>query len=292
MADSTTAPRLNLPTSTPPTDSSPTSSTTSPARGAEMRNFLQARLQKNRAPPLVHSWDFYHDRQDRTRASNLSSIPSTNGTSTAGEPAGASRPDDYESRLEHLAVIDDVRKFWNVFNNFDTSRLALRDSIHLFHQHVRPIWEDPRNIHGGSWTFRVPKSLAPAFWQEVCLLAIGEKLQAAVEAGQEGRQTFRDDVCGVSLGVRFNSCLVQVWNRDGGHEEGIRRVLETVVEGLSEELRPREGSYYYKKHSEHAGFAAPAASDSKRDGTGSRPNSAGKGEAAGASIDAVLSENT
>ena len=39
--------------------------TTTPARGAEMRNFLQSRLQKNRAPPLVHSWDFWHDRQDR-----------------------------------------------------------------------------------------------------------------------------------------------------------------------------------------------------------------------------------
>lgn len=84
-------------------------------------------------------------------------------------------------------------------------------------------------------------------------MAIGEQLQQAVE--EPGRERFQDDVCGVSLGVRFNSVLVQVWNRDGGHEEGIRRVLETVLAGLAEELRPREGGYYYKRHREHAGFS-------------------------------------
>jgi hypothetical protein len=83
-----------------------------------MRNFLQARLQKNRAPPLVHSWDFYHDRQDRTRSTNLSNVGS--GTGASDGASNGDSTDPYESRLEHLAVIDDVRKFWNVFNNFDT----------------------------------------------------------------------------------------------------------------------------------------------------------------------------
>lgn len=213
--------------------------TTSPARGQEMRNFLQARLlQKNRAPPLVHSWDFWHDRQDR-----LVPKPTGNGTSGA---AG-----NYEDRLEVLATIDDVRKFWNVFNNFDLSRLLLRDSIHLFHKDIKPVWEDPRNTRGGSWTFRVPKAQALDFWKEVCMMAVGETLQRAVESE---RTTFRDDICGVSLAVRFNSMLIQVWNRDGEHEEGIGRILAAVLEGLSENLRPKNGTFYYKKHSEHAGF--------------------------------------
>ncbi|KAK4554405.1 hypothetical protein LTR86_008613 [Recurvomyces mirabilis] len=293
MADqsSTNAPHLHLP-STSPTASDNASSTTSPARGAEMRNFLQARLQKNRAPPLVHSWDFYHDRQDRTKATNLSNVSQT---TTSDDPSsstnGNGKPDedDYSTRLEHLAIIDDVRKFWNVFNNFDTTRLVLRDSIHLFHHHIRPIWEDPRNLSGGSWTFRVPKSLAPAFWQEICLLAIGEQLQTAVE--EEGRKEFRDDICGVSLGVRFNSCLVQIWNRDGGHEEGIQRVLGVVMEALSEDLKPREGSFYYKRHSEHAGYAVPEVNG--KDGKGSSSSSSSSRRPAtstGASIDAVLAE--
>lgn len=211
-----------------------------------MLNFLQARLnQKNRAPPLVHSWDFWHDRQDRAPTTTSSTNP---------DPATS-----YEDRLEPLASISDVRQFWNVFNNFDISQLKLRDSIHLFHKGVKPVWEDPRNARGGSWTFRVPKANAAEFWKEICMMAIGEQLQEAVE--DPSRKTFRDDICGISLGVRFNSMLVQIWNRDAEHQEGIDRILATVIDGLSLEFKPKEGSYYYKKHNEHAGFGntVPAA---------------------------------
>ncbi len=239
--------------------------TASPARGAEMRNFLQARLQKNRAPPLVHSWDFWHDRQDRSHA------PQMNG-SNSNEADGS-----YEDRLEVLANVDDVRKFWNVFNNFDISRLPLRDSVHLFHKGVKPVWEDPRNSRGGAWTFRVPKTQAVEFWRDVCMMAIGEQLQNAVESE---RTTFRDDICGITLGVRFNSMLVQIWNRDGEHQEGVDGILRTVLENLSTELKPREGSYYYKKHSEHAGFSASPAGAEKD----SRPPSATSANNQGSSM--------
>lgn len=221
--------------------------TTSPARGREMLTFLNSRLnQKNRAPPLVHSWDFWHDRQERS--ANLSSE----------KPSDDSTPSSYEDRLEPLAQISDVKQFWSVFNNFDITQLKLRDSVHLFHKGVKPVWEDPRNAKGGSWTFRVPKQQAADFWKEVCMMAIGEQLQEAVE--EPDRTTFRDDICGVSLGVRFNSMLVQIWNRDGDHEAGIQRISEKVLEGISAELQPKEGSFYYKKHSEHAGFGVDAAS--------------------------------
>ena len=259
-----------------------TTNTTSPARGAEMRNFLQARLQKNRAPPLVHSWDFWHDRQDRSHSNN--SAPA-NGDSS-----------NYEDRLEVLANVDDVRKFWNVFNNFDIAHLQLRDSVHLFHKGIKPVWEDSRNARGGSWTFRVPKAQAVEFWKEICMMAIGEQLQAAVESE---RTTFRDDVCGITLGVRFNSMLIQIWNRDGEHKEGTERILSTVLENLSPELKPREGSFYYKKHSEHAGFTGSLNSTT----SSSRPASSGSssttmpvagvgGEPAMQSLNAVVDEGT
>ena len=246
--------------------------TTSPARGAEMRNFLQARLQKNRAPPLVHSWDFWHDRQDRSQQ----------------QSNGASGEATYEDRLEVLANVDDVRKFWNVFNNFDISRLQLRDSIHLFHKGVKPVWEDPRNARGGSWTFRVPKAQASDFWKEVCMMAIGEQLQSCVETN---RTTFRDDICGISLGVRFNSMLIQIWNRDGEHQEGVEKISNLVLENLSAEIKPREGSYYYKKHSEHAGFtgsAVAASQASSADEASSQPG----GDQGMQSLNAILGQGT
>jgi hypothetical protein len=34
--------------------------------------------------------------------------------------------------------------------------------------------------------------------------------------------------------------------------------LATVLEELPEELKPKPDNYFYKKHSDHAGFKAPA----------------------------------
>lgn len=252
--------------------------TSSPARGAEMRDFLQSRLQKkNRAPPLVCTWDFWHDRQDRAPQPQQPQPTADNFLGVPPPPPTDLDPATYETRLVHLAQVSDVKAFWNVFNNFDVLQLPLRDSIHLFHRGVKPIWEDPRNSRGGCWTFRVPKAVASEFWKEVCMMAIGEQLQSAVESD---RTTFRDDICGISLAVRFNSLLVQIWNRDAAHEEGIERIKETVLNGVSDGLRPRDGSYYYKKHAEHSAFAGKA-KEGVRPGTaqtastnGSRPGTA------------------
>jgi hypothetical protein len=49
--------------------------------------------------------------------------------------------------------------------------------------------------------------------------------------------------------------LIQVWNRDGDHEAGKQRILETVLREVPDELIPKRAElYYYKKHSSHAGF--------------------------------------
>jgi hypothetical protein len=59
----------------------------------------------------------------------------------------------------------------------------MRESIYLFKQGFQPVWEDRRNINGGSWTFRVPKANGPDFWTRVQLMAIGEKLQGCLDLG-------------------------------------------------------------------------------------------------------------
>ena len=57
----------------------------------------------------------------------------------------------------------------------------MRESIYLFKAGFKPIWEDRRNVDGGSWTFRVPKTNGPDVWTRVQVLAIGEKLQGVLD---------------------------------------------------------------------------------------------------------------
>lgn len=143
-----------------------------PTRG-QMRMNLLGRL---RPPPFVHQWEFWHDRQDRETSKQEQKSPTLEQDSA----------NPYESRLRHLASISDVRSFWELFNNFPLSSLPLRDTVHLFKYGVKPVWEDPRNERGGQWTFRVPTAVAGEFWKDICLMAVGEKLQEAVSSARTG----------------------------------------------------------------------------------------------------------
>jgi Eukaryotic initiation factor 4E len=67
-----------------------------------------------------------------------------------------------------------------------------------------------------------------------------------------------DQLCGVGLSVRFNSHLISVWHRDASQQKSIDAILATVLEELPAELKPKPDNYFYKKHSDHVGFKAPA----------------------------------
>jgi Eukaryotic initiation factor 4E len=145
--------------------------TSSPARGRAMVETLSQKFRL----PLQHTWVFWHDRQE------------PKSRSSTAKPEG-----NYAERLTQLHAISDVRQFWEVFNNFDVATLPMRDSVHLFKSGVKPLWEDPRNERGGAWTFRVPKDKVREFWQEVCMMAVGEKLQDAVATNRLSKFLFQD----------------------------------------------------------------------------------------------------
>jgi hypothetical protein len=91
----------------------------------------------------------------------------------------------YTATLEQLgSQIESVQDFWRYNNNTPVDQIKMRESIYLFKQGFQPVWEDRRNINGGSWTFRVPKVNGPDFWTRVQLMAIGEKLQSCLDVGK------------------------------------------------------------------------------------------------------------
>ena len=46
-----------------------------------------------------------------------------------------------------------------------------------------------------------------------------------------------------------------IWNRDGTAQASIDGIRDVVLKNLSPDIRPKENSYYYKQHSDHAGFS-------------------------------------
>jgi hypothetical protein len=158
---------------------SPMSSVSSPAeqRNDAKHNFLKAM----RPLPTQHYWNVWFDRQQgKDQAQSQQQQQQQQQTGNSGSNNGG----DYHAQLDQLgAPIESVQDFWRYNNNTPVDQIKMRESIYLFKAGFKPIWEDRRNVLGGSWTFRVPKSSGPDVWTRVQLLAIGEKLQSVLEEG-------------------------------------------------------------------------------------------------------------
>ena len=161
--------RLRLIRGEPPNMGSPpqrlTSHTLSPIDDASPKDGspkVQRRialLRELRAPPFKYAWGFYHDKH--------------------------SNSDNYEGRLTLMKDnIVTVKPFWEVLNSFPLDRLQLKDSVHFFKRGVKPVWEDPRNVKGGAWTFRIPKAQAEDFWKEILMMAVGEQFADVIQPGK------------------------------------------------------------------------------------------------------------
>ncbi|ROT43165.1 translation initiation factor eIF4e [Sodiomyces alkalinus F11] len=207
--------------------SDPNSSVGSPAeqRDDAKRNFLKAM----RPLPTQHYWNVYFDKQSKDQKTS---------------------EEDYKVELERLGTqIESVQDFWKYNNNTPVEQIKTRESIYLFKQGFRPVWEDRRNINGGAWTFRVPKAIGRDVWNHVQLLAIGEELQSVLDDN--------DQICGVGFSVRFNSHLISVWHRDSSKKKSTDGILNCIMEKLPAELRPKSENAFYKRHQDHAGFNPP-----------------------------------
>jgi hypothetical protein len=148
----------SLPQATPEEQSA----TASPARGTAMLNSI---FKSVRVPEFRHKWMFWAEKGQQATPKDKSASS-----------------EEYASRPKPLGdQIISVKEFYQHFNNIPVENLKLRDSIHLFHMGIKPVWEDPRNTRGGAWYFKIPKDVAAQFWHEMCLLAVGDGLQGAVE---------------------------------------------------------------------------------------------------------------
>ncbi|KAG6020761.1 hypothetical protein E4U41_002731 [Claviceps citrina] len=236
----------NLSQSTSANDAAAAAQSPAAQSPAEQRDDAKRNFLKTMRPlPTQHYWNVYFDSPTPQPPSSKAADNDNDDKPTTG--GGSS----YTVQLQQLgSPIESVQDFWRYNNNTPVEQIKTRESIYLFKQGFRPVWEDRRNVNGGSWTFRVPKAHGPAIWTRVQLLAVGEKLQSVLDEN--------DQLCGVGLSARFNAHLITVWHRDSSKTKSVDGMLACVLDELPPEMRPRPDNYFYKRHRDHAGFKGPS----------------------------------
>ncbi|KAG0005862.1 Eukaryotic translation initiation factor 4E type 3 [Entomortierella chlamydospora] len=170
--------------------------------------------------PLRNEWVFWHDKF-----------------------VANATPAEYTENLREIADVNTVQSFWSVYNNITgPERLTLRCSLHFIHKGVKPLWEDPKNEHGGAWNFRTAKGDTAFVWRELLMALIGEQFEDTIAKG--------DQIFGLSVSARWNSDIFQIWNMDSSLKENA-----TVMDKVAEILKGVQiQAPFYKAHKDHDHF--------------------------------------
>lgn len=102
-----------------------------------------------------------------------------------------------------IYTITNPLNFWQLYNNWDIIGGITTRHFFLMKNKTQPIWEDPLNMKGGCWSFKVIDSMADELWEDLSVLAITNEL------------LHDTNVMGLSIALKKNNtCVVKIWNDD------------------------------------------------------------------------------
>ena len=77
-------------------------------------------------------------------------------------------------------------------------------------EHVKPVWEDPSNKHGGCFSYKITQSIGDC-WRNVSYSMVGKTLSK-----EKGLQ---DTITGISISPKKNFCILKVWLSSCAHQD-------------------------------------------------------------------------
>lgn len=106
----------------------------------------------------------------------------------------------YDS-YDMLHLVSSIEDFWKTHS---AVKPYVQDYMFfLMRESVFPCWDDQHNINGGCISMKVAKGDVNAFWEELCIRALGETLACDDSAPSI--------VNGISISPKRYYCIVKIW---------------------------------------------------------------------------------
>ena len=68
---------------------------------------------------------------------------------------------------------------------------------------IKPIWEDPKNRQGGSFSYKVSNKNVYEVWRDLTYSLVGETIS--------NQESFVANVTGITISPKKNFCIIKIW---------------------------------------------------------------------------------
>ena len=117
-------------------------------------------------------------------------------------------------------------------NEFIPECLVKNCMLFVMKDGIMPMWEDPKNRNGGSFSYKVLNKSVPEVWKQLTYLLVGETLS--------NNTSFVNSIAGITISPKKNFCIVKIWIMNCNFQNP--EVVSSSVKGISSQ------GCLFKKH--------------------------------------------
>ena len=78
--------------------------------------------------------------------------------------------------FKKIYEIKTVKNFWQLYNNWNKLGGITNKHFFIMKENVNPIWEDPTNLKGGCWSFKILEYQCEELWIDLSTLLVTDEL--------------------------------------------------------------------------------------------------------------------
>ena len=100
-------------------------------------------------------------------------------------------------KIVDLCDLDDFLYTYKMINNFSSGMFF------LMKEGIKPVYEDPNNINGGMFSFKLSKKICKNFWYELSHIFLEGNITKDYNKFQY--------ITGMSISPKTNNCIIKIW---------------------------------------------------------------------------------
>jgi len=112
-----------------------------------------------------------------------------------------------------------------------TENLIKNCMLFIMRNDIQPIWEDKKNINGGSYSYKILNKEVKDFWINLTYYLIGETLL--------NDNNIELNITGISVSPKKNFCIIKIWVDNCNYDN---------INIINKKLNIKDENCIFKKH--------------------------------------------
>jgi translation initiation factor 4E len=107
-----------------------------------------------------------------------------------------------EKSYKQIISLDSVEGCIGVMDTIP-EKMIVNCMLFIMRRGILPQWEDPKNVNGGCFSYKIPNKNVPQAWKELSYLLLGETLT--------DNKGLLKTINGITISPKKNFCILKIW---------------------------------------------------------------------------------